>query len=64
MSPPYRDSATQLASLQLVEGMIDRLSIEMVCEVIPHVTLQPHHTVPCRRTTCNILIRAYTRLSW
>ena len=57
----YRDEATQVACLQLVEIMVPSMGGADVAYVLPHVTsFATHPSVQCRQLMYTILIAIYS----
>ena len=60
-----RDEATQVASLKIVQGMLNQLDIEDIAQLLPSlVSFSSHSSVQCRVTMYNILMTVYNMLRY
>ena len=61
--PIHRDEATQIASLKIVQGMLNELDIKDIAQLLPYLTaFSSHSSVQCRITMYNVLMAIYNRL--
>ena len=58
-----RDEATQLASLKIVQGMLNQLDMGDIRQLLPYLTaFAGHSSIHCRITMYNVLMNIYNSL--